>query len=252
MSITEISIVAFAGLCSGIIKNGVGVGSGIFLLPTLSLAFPAKVALSLGAPLMLASDVIGMRYYWKQWINTPELMRILLSAIPGLILGTILLPIIPGKLFNLSVGIFGMFYAVGMLFPSFLPIVLLKKLFAVINVKYADKQIYIYGAMGGVATVLAHAGGLVWSLYLVTRNLDKRVFVATIVVMFFITNTYKTIAYMYIDMLTKDMLLSIIPAIPFVFLGSYLGNLANKKLNNVLFRKLVLVTIFIVSLKMCF
>ena len=62
MSVWEVCIVALAGFCSGIIKNGVGVGSGIFLLPTLALAFPAKVALGLGAPLMLASDIIGMRY----------------------------------------------------------------------------------------------------------------------------------------------------------------------------------------------
>ena len=252
MSIMEICIVALAGLCSGIIKNGVGIGSGIFLLPTLSIAFPAKVALGLGAPLMLASDIIGMRYYWKQWINTPELLRILLSALPGLLIGTILLPIIPGQVFRMGVGLFGMTYAIAMLWPSFPLIVILKKAFSIINTKYADKQIYIYGAMGGVATILAHAGGLVWSLYFVTRKLDKRTFVGTIVIMFFITNMYKTMAYLYIDLLTKNMLLSILPAVPFVFLGSYLGNLANKKMNNILFRKIVLAMIFIVSLNMCF
>lgn len=251
MSVTEICIIAIAGLCSGIIKNGVGIGSGIFLLPTLSLAFPAKVALGLGAPLMLASDVIGLRYYWKQWTTTPELMRILLSALPGLLVGTVLLPIIPGKAFRVGVGVFGMLYSLGMLWPSLPLIIFIKKISSVINTRYASKQIYIYGAMGGVATVLAHAGGLVWSLYLVTRNLDKRIFVGTIILLFFITNTYKTIAYLYIGMLTPSSLLSVLPAIPFVFLGSYLGNLANKKLNSALFRKIVLATIFVVSFNMC-
>ena len=59
---------AAAGFLSGLIKTGVGVGSGLVLLPTLALVFPAKVALGLGAPMLLASDIIGLHYYWKQWL----------------------------------------------------------------------------------------------------------------------------------------------------------------------------------------
>ena len=71
MIFSNIVIISIAGFFSGVIKTGVGVGSGIFLLPTLSLAFPAKIALGLGAPMLLASDIIGLRYYWKQWPAKP-------------------------------------------------------------------------------------------------------------------------------------------------------------------------------------
>lgn len=251
MTVWEICIVALAGFCSGIIKNGVGVGSGIFLLPTLALAFPAKVALGLGAPLMLASDVIGMRYYWKQWAPGREIFRLLISALPGLVIGTLLLPVIPPHAFRLGVGIFGMFYAVSMLWPLFPPAVLLKNLFSGINTRHAGKQVYIYGALGGVATVLAHAGGLVWSLYMVSTFKDRRVFVGTLVLMFFLTNIYKTVAYMAIGTLSPQALLHILPAIPAVWLGGALGNKANKQMNPDLFRKIVLVVLFIVSAGMC-
>ncbi len=251
MSVWEVCIVALAGFCSGIIKNGVGVGSGIFLLPTLALAFPAKVALGLGAPLMLASDIIGMRYYWKQWAPTPEILRLLLSALPGLIVGTLLLPIIPTKAFRIGVGFFGMFYAVSMLWPHFPPALLLKKMFASISARHVHKQVYIYGSLGGVATVLAHAGGLVWSLYMVSAFKDRRVFVGTLVLMFFITNMYKTCAYLYIGTLSPQALLHILPVIPAVWLGGALGNKANKQMHPELFRKIVLVIIFIVSAGLC-
>jgi len=252
MSPWEISIIALAGFCSGVIKTGVGIGAGIFLLPTLALAFPAKTALGLGAPLMLASDVIGLRYYWRQWMSRSELMRIMLAAVPGLLAGTLLLPIIPADGFRMGVGIFGMAYAISHLFPGFAPVRWLKASLSSVNNCLEAKQIYFYGAMGGAATVLAHAGGLVWSLYLMTTVKDRRIFVGTLVLMFFITNTYKTIAYVTIGILSIQELLAVLPAIPAVWLGSAIGNAANKHMNQEFFRKLVLAVIFIVAAKLCF
>lgn len=252
MNLWEICIVALAGFCSGAIKTGVGIGSGVFLLPTLSLAFPAKTALGLGAPLMLASDVIGMRFYWKQWAPKGELLRIMVAAVPGLLVGTVLLPIIPAAGFRIGVGAFGVAYAISHLFPGLAPVRWLKASLGGVNRALEGRQIYFYGALGGVATVLAHAGGLVWSLYLMTSIKDRRVFVGSIVLMFFLTNIYKTIAYVCIGTVTVQELVAILPAVPAVWVGSALGNAANKRMNQNLFRKLVLAVIFIVSAKLCF
>ena len=252
MSLWEICIIALAGFFSGIIKTGVGIGAGIFLLPTLSLAFPAKIALGLGAPLMLASDVIGMRYYWKQWMPRDELLRIMLAAAPGLLVGTMLLPIIPAEGFRMGIGIFGMTYAISHLFPGFAPVRWLKTSLGGVNERLENKQVYFYGALGGAATVLAHAGGLVWSLYLTTTVKDRRIFVGTIILMFFITNIYKCIAYAMIDIMGTREFLAVLPAIPAVWLGSAIGNMANKQMNQEFFRKLVLIVILLVSAKLCF
>ncbi len=162
---------AAAGFLSGLIKTGVGVGSGLVLLPTLALVFPAKVALGLGAPMLLASDIIGLHYYWKQWLPRRELTRLFLAIIPGLFIGIVLLPMIPGRAFRIGVGIFGALYALGMLWPQFPVTALLKKGVGKLNAHCGDseeqnrKGAYFYGFLGGLSTVLAHAGGLVWSLY---------------------------------------------------------------------------------------
>ena len=252
MSLLEICIVALAGFCSGVIKTGVGIGSGIFLLPTLSLAFPAKTALGIGAPLLLASDVIGMRYYWKQWAAPQELLRLTLSAMAGLLAGTLLLPVISSDGFRVGVGIFGMAYAVSYLFPSFTPVRLLKEGLSGVNRRIEGGQVYFYGALGGAATVLAHAGGLVWSLYLMTAVRDRRTFVGTVVLLFFVTNIYKTMAYVAIGTMPASILVDMLPAIPAVWAGSALGNRLNKRMNQDLFRKVVLGVIFLVSAKLCF
>ena len=249
--LSDIIVIAIAGFLSGIIKTGVGVGAGIFLLPTLSIAFPAKLALGLGAPLMLASDVLGLRFYWRQWLAWPELRRIMFSAVPGLILGVVLLPMIPGHVFRVCVGIFGSLYALSMLWHEFPVAVVLRRLFKGLSEGSGKTSAYVFGFLGGVSTVMAHAGGIVWSLYLIKAAPDRRIFVGTTIIMFFVTNIYKVASYIYIDVLPWDNLLSVLPAIPMVFLGSYLGNIMNKRCDSALFRKIVLCVILFLSISLC-
>lgn len=116
MNFMELFTIAIAGFLSVLIKNGVGIGLGIFLLPVLTLVFPAKIVLGIGAPIMLGSDIIGLRKYWKEWASTRELLWLLGPAVPGMLLGTWLIPVIPGHAFRMGVGLFGMAYAMGMLF----------------------------------------------------------------------------------------------------------------------------------------
>ena len=164
---------------------------------------------------------------------------------------------IPGRAFRIGVGIFGALYALGMLWPQFPVTALLKKGVGKLNAHCGDseeqnrKGAYFYGFLGGLSTVLAHAGGLVWSLYLLTAARDRRVFVGTTVILFFITNIYKTISYVWIDIISLSALAQVIPAIPMIFIGSYLGNIVNKRCNHLLFRKIVLCFIFLVSITLC-
>jgi uncharacterized membrane protein YfcA len=252
MTTLELAVVIIAGFLSGVIKNGVGVGGGIFLLPTLALVFPAKLALALGAPLLLASDVIGLRYYWKEWLERSQLLRLLLAALPGVLVGTVLVSLIPAKEFKFGIGLFGSFYALFQLFPHFVPFVLFKKHFLRATSFFADKQIYFYGALGGVASVIAPAGGLVWSIYLMGATRDKRIFVGTTVAIFLLSDAYKTVAFLAIGVLSPEELFAILPAIPAVWVGSAIGNLANKRMRDAVFRTLVLIVILLVSLNLCF
>ena len=81
----QLLIVAFAVVGSAIIKNGVGVGAGIFMLPFLALVFPPKIALGLGAPAMLVSDIVGIRNYWGEW-DQKELLLLVPPALLAVVL----------------------------------------------------------------------------------------------------------------------------------------------------------------------
>jgi len=247
MDYLELGIILLAGFLSALIKNSLGVGSGILLIPTLSIVFPVKIALGLGAPLTLASDLIGLRYYWREWFNLKEFLRLFIPSCIGLFIGTYLLSIIPAQVFKICIGTFGMLYALMLLFPQFTPFVVFKKSFSGIQKTSVNTQAGFYGTLAGIASMLAHASGMLWSIYLLSRNIDKRMFVASILILLALTNTYKVLAYIYLNLLSVDMLKDILPIIPGVWLGAYLGNLFNKRINQQLFRKIVLVIIFIIS-----
>ena len=261
----DIVVVMIAGFISAVIKTGVGVGSGIFLLPVLSLVFPAKIALGLGAPIMLVSDLAGLPFYWRQWLPGRELLRLLLAAVPGLVLGILLLPLIPNGVFRVCVGLFGMLYSLSLLWPGFPVAVMLKRVTAGLDSRFGRKAraegdgspapntfgAWFYGCLGGFSTVLAHAGGLVWSLYLVTAAENRRIFVGTMVLMFSLTNIYKTVAYVWSDIISLETMLTAIPAIPAIVAGSWVGNWLNDRCDTARFRQIVLCMIFAVSLSLC-
>jgi hypothetical protein len=57
----------------------------------------------------------------------------------------------------------------------------------------------IFGFLGGVASTVIHAGGLIMSVYLIQSSKEKRVFVGTLVLFFAITNSLKVMVYLRIE-----------------------------------------------------
>ena len=110
MTYSEVIIIAVAVCGSALIKNGVGVGAGIFLLPFLALALPPKLALGLGAPAMFISDIVGVKNYWGEWAKK-ELMILIPLAALGVVFGTYLIKIVPDTLFKQGIGIFALAFS---------------------------------------------------------------------------------------------------------------------------------------------
>ena len=110
MSYSEIIIISIAVVGSAIIKNGVGVGAGIFLLPFLALVLPPKLALGLGAPAMLISDIVGVKNYWGMW-DRKELKILLPLAAIGVFFGCYLIKVTPDTLFKQYVSVFALLFS---------------------------------------------------------------------------------------------------------------------------------------------
>jgi uncharacterized protein len=241
MDVTQLAVLAFAVAASSVIKNGAAVGSGIFLLPVLALVFPPKIALGLGAPVMLASDIVGIRNYWREWDDWRGILRVIIAATVGILLGGYFLQIVPGPLFKKLIGVFAIGFALFRLCKDagFIPSAVAGR-----GPRVGDAASSLgIGFLGGVATVLAHAGGMVWSMYYAGRNLEKRRFVGTMILLFALSNLVKLCTYVQLDILSLNSTLIVLAMTPLVLAGSALGNRLNRRMDPVLFRRVVLVII---------
>ncbi len=251
MEIYNFIFICCIGFCSAFISSSVAIGSGIFLVPTLALIFPAKLALAIGAPIILVADILALPFYWKQWASKEYIRRLIIAVIPGLILGIVLLPIVSVNLFKFCLGIFGMLYAISMGFPNFPLAKFLSSFFQKIPPKYRDKEVYFFGPLAGLANIFAHSGGLVWSAFLQKEFTDKRIFMGTLLIIFTVSDCIKTAAFLYIDLLSFTTIFYIFLSTPFFILGSFLGNKFNKRIDGQTFKYLVLFLIFIASFNLC-
>jgi len=245
----DYAIIAVAAIGSAVIKNGVGVGAGIFMLPFLSLTLPAKVALGLGAPIMVVSDMAGVVYYWKEW-DKKELLLLLPPAVLGVVLGASMIKLIPNELFRFWVGVF----AIG--FSSF-------ELFKLRQSKTNASAVWMnrvpkpkkvmplfFGFAGGVASSVIHAGGLVMSFYLIQGARDKRAFVGTFVLFFAIINLLKVFAYVNIHILNVEIVVLAAILSPLIILGGFLGNALNKRVSQKTFRAVILALILMIGINL--
>jgi len=252
MSSFEIIICLIAVVGSAVIKNGVGVGAGIFLLPFLALVFPPKLALGLGAPAMLISDLVGVKNYWGEW-DTKELRLLLPLALVGVVFGCFLIEITPDTLFKQCVGVFAL------LFSS----VHLSKmiLFRYSNRKTPEKppaeeskwkniSTVLFGFVVGVAGTVAHAAGLMMSVHMIQKSGNPRIFVGTLILFFAIMNIFKLVAYSSIGIISYQTMLLVGALSPAIILGGYAGNALNKKIPQELFRLIVLLLIFFIGIRL--
>ncbi len=280
MSYFEIIIIAIAVTGSAIIKNGVGGGAGIFLLPFLAMVLPPKLALGLGAPAMLISDIVGVKNYWGEW-DTKELKILLPLAALGVLFGCYLIKVTPDTLFKQYVSVFAL------LFSSVHIVKMIKARYFSFNkagrhsaehdsrhpLEHADRDslehagrhsaehpveksnqgrvlTVLFGFLGGVASTVAHAGGLVMSVYLIEKRAGPRVFVGTLVLFFAIINIFKLIAYVNIGIITSRTMLLVVVLSPAIILGGMAGNALNKKIPQELFRLIVLILIFLIGIRL--
>lgn len=246
MSSLDIFIICIAVVGSSIIKNGVGVGAGIFMLPFLALVFPPKIALGLGAPVMLIADIVGIRNYWGEW-NSKELLLLVPPALVAVVLSGFLVQIVPNNVFKIMVG------AAAVLFSS-------QKLIQMrldrhnpkgsVNdqpAKTSNALTIAFGFLGGAASTLIHAGGMVMSMYLINKDNDNRRFVGTFVLWFAIINFSKLFAYLHIGILESRVAVMVACLSPLILAGGFIGNYLNKKIPVRSFRVIVLMLIFCIG-----
>jgi uncharacterized protein len=251
LSLFQIVAMAILILLAALIKTGFGVGAGIFLSATLCLVIPPKMAIVIGGPIMFLTDILPVYHYRKE-ICKPILFLLMFGSLGGIVIGGMIINWIPDLWFVKTVGIFCGVFAAQQLIKLYAPDLLRKG-----NQSFMVRPLpqwvgFLIGLLGGVASAISHAGGVIFSIYMMRLRLTKSAFVGTLVAVFFLSDLLKIGVYWKIELLIPPMLLLVGWMIPVVIVGSFLGYLLHKRIPADIFEKIILGFVLVVSIRLIF
>lgn len=211
-----------AAVVTGFLRNAVGGGIGVTLTPLLTLVLPAHLVLAMLGLLLLASDPISLWLFWKQW-DWGEARRLLPATLVGIVAGGWLVASLsPGGL-RRTIG------AAALLFGS-VQLAALARRRRPAPAPISTPVSAGVGLAAGIASTVAHSGGVVLGLYLLTRPLTNAGLIATGTVVYTASDLVKIGTYWTIGWVTPALVMVTVAALPLLYLGSWLGSRLNARL----------------------
>ena len=227
----------------GVTKSGFGSGAGLMIVPLTAMAMAnlphgSHAALPLLLPLLIAGDLLAIWQY-RTHANWRIIARLLPGSLLGIAVGSALLGWFASQkhlaeaLINIEIGAESVFlvslnwyreWRATHGIPPYRPSIL--KSTAV-------------GAFAGVSSTLAHAAGPIIALHLLPQRLDRRVFVGTCALYFFLVNTAKLPGYWKAGLFHHLSPAFALRFLPLVIAGALFGFWVNRRINDTVFSKAV-------------
>lgn len=200
----------------GMSKTGIQ-NIGTVAVPFFALLFGAKYSTGIVLIMLCMADLTAVIYYRKSLIWA-EVVKLLPSALIGLLAGLVLGNSIDDQLFKAAMGICILVGVGIMLWSSRQTEESTKELVA--------KRWYspLFGFIVGFSTMIGNAAGPALSVYLLTKRMSKLTFVATAAWFIMILNYIKIPlqAFVWQNLSIAGLLINIV-AVPFILLGGLIG-----------------------------
>ncbi|MDO9167153.1 MAG: sulfite exporter TauE/SafE family protein [Rhodoferax sp.] len=228
-----------AVLLLGISKSGFGAGFGSLAVPMMALAVTVPQAAAILMPVLLVMDILGMAAFRKDF--DLKLLKFLIPfGLVGIVIGALLFKVLDARTVAGIVGIFTLlFLAQRLLFPP--------KVDSPPPPKWLGA---ILPATSGFTSFIAHAGGPPVNAYMIPLRMSPVKFTATLAFFFFVINLSKWIPYAWLGLLdTRNMVTSLV-LLPLAPIGVFIGVRLARRVNQVLFYRLVYLGMFLTGIKL--
>lgn len=235
--------VGIAGFITGLGKGGLGGMIGALLTTSMALVLPINIVIGLMLPIFIIGDIFAVSFHWGNW-NKRLIISLIPGAVAGVTLGTYVINNISTSALRTGLGIIVLIFIVFRLVE--------RKVAA--HIKYQAKAWHalLAGSLTGFTSALAHAGGPPIAIFLLMNDLAPGVFVATAALFFFILNLIKVPYYLSIGLFDFPLLLKVAWLMPVIPLGAYFGKSLTKRVNKVVFERILLVLLAISALLLLF
>ena len=220
-------------------KSGFGAGFGSLAVPMMALAVTVPQAAAILMPVLLVMDLLGMAAFRKDF--DLKLLRFLIPfGMLGIVVGALLFKVLDARLVAGIVGGFTLlFLAQRLLFPP-----------------RADSAAppewvgAILTVTSGFTSFIAHAGGPPINAYVLPMRLAPVRFTATMAFFFFVINLCKWIPYGWLGLLDLRNMSTSLVLLPVAPIGVWVGVKIARRINPVLFYRLVYLGMFLTGSKL--
>ena len=228
-----------AVLLMGLSKSGFLLGFGSLATPLLALTMPVPQAAALMMPLLFVMDVTGIQKLWRD--RDPAMLRLMVPAgLVGTVLGTLLFGVLSSKAVAGVVGaITLLFLAQRLLFPPRRD-----------APPPGRVRGFVFTAVGGFTSFVAHAGGPPIAAYVLPLKLDPIRLTATLAVLMGTLNLSKWIPYAGLGLFDQRTLLTSLVLVPVAPIGVWLGIAATQRVDPGWFYRLAYSGMFLTGAKL--
>ena len=243
MSLALISSLALIGFLTGFSKTSIG-GIGLVNAALLATILPAKESMGVMLILLIAGDLFAIGIY-KKHVEWKMLRSLIWPIIFGIFVGVYFLSRATNESLKQTIGIIVLLLVI--LYPISQR---LQSSDFSLNLRYPKTLRSSLGVMTGFMSMVANSGGPPMSIYLLLRKNTVMKFMGNNAWLFFMVNLFKVPFVFALGLLNFQSVSYIIPALPLVPLGAFLGRKVIGKLNQELFQKITLISAALAGLNL--
>lgn len=226
-------VLIIAAIGIGFAKTGIQ-GSTIPVVVLMAITFGGQPSAGMMLLLLMMGDVFAVRHYGKE-VSIKDIGHLMPATLLGVIAGVVYGHVINDQQFKWTIGVI-VLVCIGLLFyreRSTRPITFTNKTFVA----------SLIGVLSGFSSMVGNAAGPIFSVYILSKRIDKRKMIATTAWFFLVTNMIKLPFHIFIwESIDVSSLRLALVLLPVIFIGTRLGILVIHHIEEKTYRSLVFFT----------
>jgi uncharacterized membrane protein YfcA len=230
-----------AVILMGLSKGGLS-GLGLLSLPLMALVVSPVQSAAIMLPILLVQDVVTVWAYRHSW-SARNMAILVPSAGFGILLGYLLAAQVSDAAVKLAVGLISVAFAIRRL-------ILERRAEAPKPIRADLPRGFVWGTVIGFTSMIAHAGGPPFQIYVMPQRLARDVFVGTGALVFAVINWIKVPPYIALGQFTTENLATAAVLFPVAVASTFAGVVVVRRVTGEGFYTIVYGLLILVGLKL--
>jgi Predicted permeases len=196
----------------GLSKGGLGGAFALMGVPVMSLVMPPVLAAAVLLPILLMMDAVSL-WIWRHWRDWDVLKIMIPAALIGIGVGWAAAAVTSDAMVRLLVGLVALGFAGRWALGRFLGSA----------PRHVPAMGWVWGAIAGFTSFVAHAGGPLFQIQVLPKRLDPKLYTGTSVVFFAVVNLIKVVPYAALGLFETQVLWSAALMLPLAVVSVRIG-----------------------------